>query len=120
MIDGDAEWSADFVLSSIPSTDCAAVVIENREMRPQAVGDFSRHLGHAVLFHEGEHTGLDRSKCRTEAEDDSSFVFSLDCLLPVPIYEQREQSAIGADRRLHYKRNEPLVGGLLEVLELLA
>ena len=83
-------------------------------MLPEVVVEGGRHFGHPVLVHERQHGGLDRCHLRVELKDDSGL--PLDLFLSVGVGEHRQGNPVGARRGFDDEGQEPLAGGLLEVL----
>src|SRR6185436_15376417 len=99
-VDGEAEWRSDLVLPPIPATDGGRLVVKHREAFSQILRELVGELGHAVFFDERKDTSLDRRERRMKSENDAAFVLAFNLLFAVRIYQQREQSAVRAGRRL--------------------
>src|SRR5438309_3750266 len=99
------------------SADGLRLVVGRHEVRPNLGPDVSRERREALVLRERQHRDLIRSEVRTEPEHDASAF--LVRLLVVGGAEDRVGRAVGADRSLDDVRDEPLVGHVVEVLELL-
>src|ERR1700674_5402350 len=119
-IDSDSKRRPNFVLPPIPATNRSAVVVKDRERRPQLVGDAMRHLRHSILLDERKDSRLDRSDRRVQPKHGPSLGLAFDGLLAISVHQNRKRRSIGAYRRLDDIRQKPLVVRLVEVLQLLA
>src|SRR3954463_6996839 len=68
-VHGDAERRARLVLAAVAPPDRARLVVEAGDAaRAQVLVDLHGPLGHAVLLHQRENTGLDRRQRRLDAQ----------------------------------------------------
>src|SRR5215203_2156917 len=106
-IDRDAERSAGFVHPAIAPSYRSAVVVEAGESPPEIVIQRGSDLGHPVLLHQREHSGLDRSHAGMQPQHHSRFPLHL--LLAIGVDQEGERDAVSADRRLDDVGEVPLI-----------
>src|SRR3954452_21778862 len=77
-VHGDAERRARLVLAAVAPPDRARLVVEAAvAARAQVLVDLHGLLGHAVLLHQRENTGLDRRQRRLDAQRDARLTLDL-------------------------------------------
>ena len=98
---GDAERGTDLVLTAVPFSDRACVVIIDHKLFGEGFINFARAL--VQLFGEGQHTGLERGECRMQTHDDPDILLALvvgaDNLFIISVTKEGQRDTVGAERR---------------------
>src|SRR2546427_3306436 len=113
----DAEGRPDLVLAAIAAADRLRLVVSGHEVRANLRPHLPGERGEALVLRERQDRDLVRSEVRAETQEDARALFI--GLLVIRGAQDGVRRAVRTDGRLDDVRDEPLVGDVVEVLELL-
>ena len=118
MIDGDAIWRTDSILTTIALTNRVLLIILTIEVELQLVNDLASLLRQAILLHQRHHSTLHRSQCCGQLQHHAGLAIFEFFLLESVTHDAQEHT-IHTDGSLNDIRCVTLVGLRIEILDAL-